>query len=85
MKQYYPVFDTNVLVTSLLSKRTDSPTVMLLDYVLDGRIVLLYNDEIISEYDEVLRREKFGFSNERVKAVMELVMTGFRLTRTYSK
>ena len=85
MKQYYAVFDTNVLVSSLLSKRKDSPTVMLLDYVLDGRIVLLYNDEILSEYDEVLRREKFGFSDDRIKVVMEMVMTGFRLTRTPSE
>lgn len=85
MKQYYAVFDTNVLVSSLLSKRKDSPTVMLLDYVLDGRIVLLYNDEILSEYDEVLRREKFGFSDDRIKVVMEMVMTGLRLTRTPSE
>ena len=43
MKKFYAVFDTNVLVSSLMSKRDDSPTVVLLDYVLDGRIVLLYN------------------------------------------
>lgn len=36
MKRFFAVFDTNVLVSSLLSKRDDSPTVLLLDYVLDG-------------------------------------------------
>lgn len=73
MKVFYAVFDTNVLVSSLISKRNDSPTVVLLDYVLDGRIVLLYNDEILAEYDEVLHRTKFDFSDERVNAVLELV------------
>ena len=47
MRTFYAVFDTNVLVSALMSKRADSPTVLLLDYVLDGRIVLLYNEDII--------------------------------------
>ena len=85
MKKYYAVFDTNVLVSSLLSKRKDSPTVLLLDYVLDGKIVLLYNDEILNEYEDVLRRSKFDFSDERIRAVMDLVMTGLSLGRTPSK
>ncbi|MBQ8486153.1 MAG: putative toxin-antitoxin system toxin component, PIN family [Prevotella sp.] len=76
---YYAVFDTNVLVSALMSRRADSPTVALLDYVLDGRIVLLYNEEILNEYDEVLHRSKFSFSNERIETVINLVRTGIRL------
>ena len=60
-KTFYAVFDTNVLVSALMSRRADSPTVVLLDYVLDGRIVLLFNEEILSKYNEVLHRTKFGF------------------------
>jgi len=60
MKTFYAVFDTNVLVSALMSSRQDSPTVTLLDYVIDGRIVLIYNDDIIAEYDEVLHRDKFN-------------------------
>ena len=37
-KQYFAVFDTNVLVSALMSARQDSPTVRLLDYVIDDRI-----------------------------------------------
>lgn len=85
MKTLYAVFDTNVVVSSLMSKRTDSPTVVLLDYVVDGRIVLLYNEEILEEYNEVLRRDKFGFSDERIDAVMEIVTSGKRLERTISE
>jgi predicted nucleic acid-binding protein len=38
-KAVYAVFDTNVLVSALLSKRFDSPTVVLLDYVVDGDVI----------------------------------------------
>ncbi len=83
-KTFYAVFDTNVLVSALMSRRADSPTVALLDYVLDGRIVLLFNEEILSEYDEVLHRTKFDFSDERIQAVIDLVKTGMQLDPTVS-
>lgn len=79
MKPYYAVFDTNVLVSALLTKRTDSPTVLLLDYVLDGKIVLLYNEAIIREYDEVLHRNHFDFPDGRIQELIELVKTGLQL------
>ena len=84
MKSFYAVFDTNVLVSSLMSKRIDSPTVVLLDLVLDGHIVLLYNDEILEEYKEVLHRSKFEFSEDRVTAVLDMVTTGLNMERTPS-
>lgn len=84
MSTVYAVFDTNVLVSALMSKRDDSPTVLLLNHVLDGRIVLVYNEEIVSEYQEVLHRDKFGFSDERIKTVLEVVRTGLCLGRTPS-
>jgi putative PIN family toxin of toxin-antitoxin system len=84
MKTFYAVFDTNVLVSSLMSKRIDSPTVVLLDLVLDGQIVLLYNDEILEEYKEVLHRSKFEFSEDRVTAVLDMVTTGLNMERTPS-
>ena len=81
---FYAVFDTNVLVSALMSRRPDSPTVALLDYVLDGRIILLYNEEILKEYDEVLHRSKFDFSDERIQTVIDLVKTGLQLDPTES-
>lgn len=84
MKTFYAVFDTNVLVSALMSSHQESPTVALLDYVLDRRIVLLYNDDIIAEYDEVLHREKFHFTDERIQAVIDLVRSGLHLTPTMS-
>lgn len=84
MKVYYAVFDTNVLVSSLMTKRDDSPTAALLDYVLDGDIVPLFNDAILEEYTEVLHRIKFGFSEERISAVLEVIKMGLSLERTPS-
>ena len=84
MKAIYAVFDTNVLVSSLLSKRSDSPTVILLDWVVDGDIVLLYNEEIVAEYEEVLHRPKFGFDEADIQTVLELVRSGLCLDRTTS-
>ena len=84
MNKFYAVFDTNVLVSALMSKRLDSPTVLLLNLVLDGIIVLLYNEEILEEYKDVLHREKFGFSDERIDILMEVVGTGLNLERTDS-
>lgn len=57
--KYYAVFDTNVLVSSLLTKHPDSPTARVIDAIADGQIVPLYNEEILSEYDEVLPRLPF--------------------------
>ena len=84
MSTVYAVFDTNVLVSALMSKRDDSPTVLLLNHVLDGRIVLVYNEEIVSEYQEVLHRDKFEFSDERINTVLEMVKTGLCLEPTPS-
>lgn len=84
MKTFYAVFDTNVLVSALMSKRADSPTVLLLDYVLDGRIVLLYNEDIIHEYEEVLHRDKFDFSEDSILNLIELVKSGLYLSPTES-
>lgn len=78
-KVFYAVFDTNVLVSALMSKRKDSPTVALLDLVLSGRIILLYNQDIVNEYTDVLHRKKFSFDTERIEAVMALVRMGLKL------
>ena len=59
---YYAVIDTNVFISALLSKRSDSATVKVINAMLEGKIVPLYHDDIIAEYDEVLHRSKFHFA-----------------------
>lgn len=82
MKQYYAVLDTNVLVSALLSRNTDSPTVALLDHILDRTIVPIYNEEILNEYYNVLHRSKFSFATESIEAVLAAIRSGIATDRT---
>lgn len=70
---YYAVIDTNVFISALLSKRTDSATVKVLDAMMEGKIIPLYHEEILAEYEEVLRRKKFHFKEETIKLVVDAV------------
>lgn len=67
------VIDTNVLVSALISKHCDSATVLILDSIFYDIITPLYNDEILNEYNSVLRRSKFDFSEERITRTIETI------------
>ena len=71
--RYYAVFDTNVLVSSLLTKRTDTATAKVVDAISAGDIIPLYNQEILEEYDEVLHRAKFSFSEQRIRRILQMI------------
>ena len=71
--EYYAVIDTNVLVSALLSKNEASPTVKVLDAVFDGKIIPLYHQDILAEYDEVLHREKFHLHEESIHTILGAV------------
>lgn len=70
---YYAVIDTNVFISALLSKRTDTATVRVLDAMFDGKIVPLYHENILAEYNEVLHRKKFHFKEEVIQLVINSV------------
>ena len=72
----YAVIDTNVLVSALLARSNSSPTVKVLDYLFQGLIVAVFNDDIISEYSSVLHREQFGFSEDAIVRVIQAIRTG---------
>ena len=59
MARKYVVIDTNVLVSALITRNENSPTVQILRFLANGNIVPVYSDEIVKEYNEVLRRDKF--------------------------
>lgn len=69
----YAVIDTNVLVSALLAAHTDSPTVLIRDFILEGTIIPLYNEEILMEYKAVLSRPKFGFPSQLVEAMISTI------------
>ena len=70
---YYAVIDTNVFISALLSKRDDAATVKVLEAMFDGKIVPLYHEEILAEYDEVLHRNKFHFKEETIQVILKAV------------
>lgn len=69
----FAVIDTNVIVSALLSKHSDSATVIVLDSIFYDIIMPIYNDEILYEYNSVLSRSKFGFSEEHIKRTLETI------------
>jgi len=71
--KYHAVIDTNVFVSALLSRRTDSATVKVLDAILDGKIIPLYHQDILLEYYEVLHRSKFHFNEADIQLILAAV------------
>lgn len=72
-KNFYAVIDTNVIVSALLSiPKETNPAVVLME-LLKGRIIPLYNDEILSEYREVLLRDKFPFKESDVYSLLNYI------------
>ena len=70
----YAVIDTNVFVAALLTRNNDSATVKVYEAIADGKITPLYHKDILDEYVEVLSRPKFKFSEEKINAVLELIV-----------
>ena len=66
------VLDTNVLVSSLLSRRASPPS-EIVSLVLNEFIKLCYDDRILEEYKNVLQRPHFKFDPLLVKDVLATI------------
>ena len=69
----FAVFDTNILVSALISRRSDTAVVLALETLLSGEVIPLYNDEILQEYDDVLHREKFNLPESLVDTTIRQI------------
>lgn len=69
----HAVIDTNVLVSSLLTKKRDAATVLLVNALFERRFCAVYNSEIVEEYEEVLSRPEFHFESDIVKSIIDTV------------
>ena len=56
--KYYAVIDTNVLVSFFLNRNVASPIIKVIEAIKTDTIVPMYDEVILSEYAEVLQREK---------------------------
>ena len=78
----YAVLDTNVLVSALWSKSSESTISTLINAVIDKKITPLYHKDIIEEYREVLSRDKFHFLPEAREALINrIINTGINSER----
>lgn len=69
----YAVIDTNVWVSALLTHNESSPTEHIFRLLFTGEIVALYNEEIMTEYEEVLSRNKFKFPKEDIAELLDYI------------
>ena len=72
---YYAVIDTNVLVSALLTRHEDASPLQVVKRLFRGDIIPLYDEEIVGEYAEVLRRPKFHFSETLVVTMLQAIIT----------
>lgn len=64
----HAVIDTNVLVSALLNFQSNPGQVLL--SVFNGETIPLVNEEILTEYREVLARKKFRFPPDLIAIVL---------------
>ena len=81
MARKYVVIDTNVLVSALITRNENSPTVQILRFLENGNIVPVYSEDIVKEYNEVLRRAKFKLSESLIINLLKDIMdNGLKIT-----
>ena len=69
------VIDTNVIVSAYITKNLEAATSKVWEAVLQCKLTPIYNDEILSEYSDVLHREKFGIPEHLVKWALDKIVT----------
>lgn len=69
------VIDTNVFVSAFWNRNIESPPRRIYRALMDRQFIPLYSEEIISEYNDVLHRRKFGFRTEEIDELITIVRT----------
>ena len=65
------VLDTNVLISGLINPK--GTPVKIINLLLNERIILFYDNRIVQEYNEVLHREKFGFTSDLIDPLIDFI------------
>lgn len=68
------VIDTNVIVSAFLSSHKNASTVLVLKKLYRDELNLFYSKEILSEYKDVLNREKFSFDKEEINKFIGFIL-----------
>jgi putative PIN family toxin of toxin-antitoxin system len=65
------VLDTNVLVSGLINPK--GVPAKILNLILNEKIIVLYDNRIIREYETVLSRRKFRFEKEIIEPLIDFI------------
>lgn len=71
--KYFAVIDTNVIISAMLNFHSVPGQIVL--EALTGKITPLLNNEILDEYEEVLSRPKFHFSQVDIQILINGIIT----------
>ena len=69
----YAVIDTNVFVSAYLTHNFESATSKVVTNLMQGKIKLLYNEEIMAEYEDVLSRPHLHISPAEREALFAYI------------
>ena len=69
----YAVIDTNVFVSAYMTHNLNSATSKVVWHLLNGQIKLLYNEEIMAEYKDVLSRSYLRISPIERETLFEFI------------
>lgn len=70
------VLDTNILVSAFLSPK--GAPAKIFDHVLNGRVTMCFDSNILAEYSEMLKRPKFNFNPKSVDQIIQfIILNGF--------
>ena len=69
----YAVIDTNVIVSSLLTRNHDSAPARVMNAVYEGKVIPLVCDEILGEYEEVLHRAQLKLDPAKCDYILSLI------------
>jgi putative PIN family toxin of toxin-antitoxin system len=75
MKERIFIVDTNVLVAGLITNDPASPTAMVLNAMLDGRLIYLLSGDLLLEYQNVLMRPRLSELHGLQEAEMDQLLT----------
>jgi len=66
------VIDTNVIISAALSDKGNPAQII--NMVSEGKLQLYYNEQILSEYSDVLTRKKFMFSHDKQELLINKII-----------
>ena len=65
------VVDTNIIVSGLIKSFSESSKII--NLILSGKIRLAYDNRILNEYEEVLKRKKFNIDSKHIESIISQI------------